>query len=153
MSLQLQQIEFMMTECVCLSVTMTVWSVVYSGGLQGRPSSSDMVPASSVLFTHIREGGEPSLMACFSCSCRKRTHTHRHTQTQRRVWVCVWVSQKLKQFCYQCFPVTVTHTFIYSCVNIKQYRFFLDRGWHTKSLIKKTDDTLTFCHFKCLYSC
>lgn len=50
--------------------TMTMWCAVYSGGLQGSPSSSDMVPASSVRFTHMRDGGEPSLMACFSCSCR-----------------------------------------------------------------------------------
>ncbi len=49
---------------------------MYSGGLQGRPSSSDMAPASSVLFTHMRDGGEPSLMACFSWSCRKKRHFH-----------------------------------------------------------------------------
>ena len=53
---------------ICL--TPAVWGVVYSGGLHGRPSSSDMVPASSILFTHMRDGGEPSLMACFSWSCR-----------------------------------------------------------------------------------
>lgn len=58
-------------------VTKTVWSVVYSGGLQGRPSSSDMVPASSVLFTHMRDGGEPSLMACFSWSCRNTKHSRK----------------------------------------------------------------------------
>lgn len=52
--------------------TVAVWGVEHSGGLQGRPSSSDMVPASSVFFTHIKDGGEPSLMACFSWSCRER---------------------------------------------------------------------------------
>lgn len=58
--------------------TMTVWRLVYSGGLQGRPSSSDMVPASSLPFMHIRDGGEPSLMACFSWSCRKRNTSRQH---------------------------------------------------------------------------
>lgn len=54
--------------------TMTAWCAVYSGGLQGSPSSSDMVPASSVRFTHMRDGGEPSLMACFSWSWRNTKH-------------------------------------------------------------------------------
>lgn len=30
-----------------------------------------MAPASSVLFTHMRDGGDPSLMACLSWSCRE----------------------------------------------------------------------------------
>lgn len=49
-------------------VVRTVWTVEYSGGLQGRPSSSE-TPPSSLFLAEITAGGEPSRIACFSCIC------------------------------------------------------------------------------------
>lgn len=47
----------------------TSWRVEISGGLLGKPSSSDTAPASSSFFPVITRGGDPSLTFCCSWSC------------------------------------------------------------------------------------
>lgn len=116
-------------------VTMTVWSVVYSGGLQGRPSSSDKVPASSVLFTHVRDGGEPSLMACFSWSCRNTKQSWKSSLCPNLSACLIKCHKKVTNVC-----VSMSFMYLQSFTAFIVWKSSLaDRTWEDRKLALKRE--------------
>lgn len=76
-------------------VERTVWIVEYSGGLQGRPSSSETTPPSSPFFMEIAAGGEPSRIACFSCICTANINRKKNQIPKKFIMRLVITAKKI----------------------------------------------------------